>query len=147
MHYGDANYIYKDHKIKRGTENDIRAEFKKWKASQAKLNSDIEDPYNIYLLKPLKSQSSQRKLTTKEKLDLQRMTSNLSRIMKLGKKLGHLKIALQKNIRILERIKEQEDLKEPEMSEAEKRWSIVLDSFSPGSYKPLDSLGAESHFI
>lgn len=108
-----------------------------------------EDPY-ISLLSPLQSQSSGRKLTTKERLDLQRMTTKLSKITKLEKRLGHLKemkIALQKKIKVLEKIREQEYLKESKLSEAQQRWSFELQSrISPGSYRPLELIGGESRF-
>ena len=148
MHYLDADYIYKDRKIQKDTENYIRAEIKKWQAGHLKEDSQNEDSYNVmYHLKPLKSQSSRRKLTTQERLDLKRMISKLSRITKMEKYLKEMKIALQKNIRALEKIKEQEERKESKLSEAEKRWSIELQSrISPGSYRPLELIGGESHF-
>lgn len=105
--------------------------------------------YQVDTLKPLVSGKRTNKLSNEQKMKL--ISSKLRKIRALEERLRHveeMKEALQARMIALQQIKHEEKMKiDREVSAAEREWKYNVDRLHPGSYRPLDSLGDESHLF
>ena len=147
-----------DMKAAKRKESNIRTSVDKWiKLSDHDevLKETLTDPLHLDLYDIKMAKSPLKRLwkpTSSSEERLKSVTSNLSRLRLLEKRLRHIeemKKMLKERIWELQEIKQEERNKkmkiENEMAAAEREWKYNLDRLNPGLYRPLDRLGDSSH--